>query len=93
MYAGQVVERAATRDLFARPRHPYTAGLLRSLPRMGQRAERLSEIPGMVPGLGHVFAGCRFVDRCDRAVDRCRVEPPPLEREDGRELRCFHPVP
>jgi peptide/nickel transport system ATP-binding protein len=93
MYAGQVVEEAPASALFERPRHPYTQGLLRSLPRSGERLERLREIRGMVPRLAHLEAGCRFRERCDRAIDRCAVEDPDL-REDGpgRRLRCFNPV-
>ncbi|MEK6608506.1 MAG: ABC transporter ATP-binding protein, partial [Myxococcota bacterium] len=92
MYAGHIVERAPVRELFARPRHPYAAGLLRSLPRMGERHSRLAEIPGMVPPLGHVFAGCRFDERCDRVLDCCHVEPPPLTVDGGHDVRCFNPV-
>ena len=93
MYAGQIVEEAPVADLFARPRHPYTGGLLRSLPRAGERAERLREIPGMVPQLSRLPAGCRFRDRCDRAVDRCAAEEPALVADgDDRWVRCFNPT-
>jgi peptide/nickel transport system ATP-binding protein len=93
MYAGQVVEESDTAALFARPRHPYTIGLLRSLPRAGERVDRLREIPGMVPPLTRLPAGCRFRDRCDRASERCAAEEPALVRDgDGRQVRCFHPA-
>jgi peptide/nickel transport system ATP-binding protein len=92
LYAGAIAERAPTRELFASPRHPYTAGLLRSLPRLGQGRDRLPEIPGIVPDLRHLPAGCRFQDRCARAAERCRVEEPPLEAlSAGRAARCFFP--
>ena len=94
MYAGQIVEESSAAALFAKPRHPYTCGLLRSLPRSGERADRLREIPGMVPPLTDLPTGCRFRDRCDRAVDRCAVEGPALADDGGgRLVRCFNPVP
>jgi len=100
MYAGQVVERAATAELFARPRHPYTAGLLRSVPAFApvgesrpERRRRLAEIPGLVPRLDELPPGCRFADRCDRAQPRCRDEAPQLRPIDSERLvRCHFPV-
>jgi peptide/nickel transport system ATP-binding protein len=101
MYAGQVVERAAAKELFARPRHPYTAGLLKSVPTLsdGKSAvesgvrKRLAEIPGMVPRLDQLPAGCRFRERCDRAEERCADEAPALQTiEAGRLVRCHFPV-
>jgi peptide/nickel transport system ATP-binding protein len=93
MYAGRVVERAAAKDLFAHPRHPYTVGLLRSLPTFGAtgKRRRLQEIPGLVPRLDELPPGCRFADRCDRVQDRCKREEPPLTGED-RLVRCFYPA-
>jgi peptide/nickel transport system ATP-binding protein len=98
MYAGHVVEQAAAGELFARPRHPYTAGLLRSMPPLlrgeaaGER-QRLPEIPGVVPRLDRLPSGCRFQDRCPRVQPRCREEEPPLQPVDaGRLVRCFFPV-
>ncbi len=91
MYAGRVVERASVRELFAKPLHPYTRGLLRSVPSYGDnaRAARLPTIPGVVPDLRRLPSGCRFRDRCDRAFDRCAAEEPALrERGDGRLARC-----
>ena len=79
MYCGSIVESGDTAELFSRPRHPYTAGLLASIPRI--RSERLPElpvIPGRVPDLLHLPAGCRFADRCPRVQERCRVERPTL---------------
>src|SRR5262249_51093253 len=92
LYAGQIVERASTADLFRAPRHPYSAGLLRSMPPPGARAERLDEIPGIGPDLRKPPPGCRFQDRCPRVRDRCRAEPVPLDQvEPGRLARCFFP--
>ncbi len=94
MYAGQVVERAPVRALFAAPRHPYTAGLLRAIPSLQAAGKaKLYEIPGVVPPLDRLPTGCRFQDRCDRVEDRCRKEAPQLESIDGdRLVRCFKPV-
>jgi peptide/nickel transport system ATP-binding protein len=83
MYAGRIVERARAADLFAQPRHPYTAGLLRSVPAFGEpRAagsrRRLQEIPGLVPRLDQLPPGCRFADRCPRVQDKCRQTEPDL---------------
>ncbi|MFO0625393.1 MAG: ABC transporter ATP-binding protein [Polyangiales bacterium] len=82
MYAGRVVERAPVRDLFADPRHPYTRGLLRSVPSYGANltAARLPTIPGVVPDLRTLPAGCRFRARCDRATEACATREPPLYR-------------
>jgi peptide/nickel transport system ATP-binding protein len=94
MYAGQIVERAPAGELFRAPRHPYTAGLLRSLPRQGARVERLAEIPGMVPDLRRAPAGCRFADRCPRVQDPCRAALPELVvQAENQRARCFFPEP
>ena len=85
------------RELFARPRHPYTAGLLRSVPSMQSGGGRkLHEIPGMVPPLDALPPGCRFQDRCPRVQERCRKEAPELQPDTiapERLVRCFFPVP
>ena len=97
MYAGQVVERAPVKALFRRPAHPYTAGLLRSMPGRhegGGERQRLRTIPGMVPSLGRLPAGCRFRERCERAQEVCaRVEPVLETKREGQEAACHHPVP
>jgi oligopeptide/dipeptide ABC transporter ATP-binding protein len=73
-----VVERCAAGRLFAAPQHPYTIGLLGSIPRLDREAERLNAIEGMVPDAAALPKGCRFHPRCPFAVDRCRQEEPPL---------------
>ena len=78
MYAGQIVEYAETQSLFARPRHPYTRGLLRSIPRLDDEQERLDIIPGVVPDARAFPPGCRFAPRCPLADAHCRAEAPSL---------------
>ena len=78
MYAGQVVEAAPTQDLFARPAHPYTEGLMASVPRLDAPRARLHAIPGQVPAATAWPSGCRFHPRCPYAWDKCRTEEPPL---------------
>ena len=90
MYAGSVVEHATVEELFARPGHPYTQGLLRSLPQRGRdaRKSRLFTVPGVVPDLLDLEPGCKFFARCPHAVaDLCLGSEPPLEpaREPARE--------
>jgi oligopeptide/dipeptide ABC transporter ATP-binding protein len=90
MYAGRVVETAPTRELFARPAHPYTEGLLKSIPRLDVPRERLHTIPGQVPAATKWPAGCRFHPRCPYAWDKSREEEPPLlEAGPGHESRCW----
>jgi peptide/nickel transport system ATP-binding protein len=80
MYAGRVVEQAEVTDLFDAPLHPYTRGLMASIPRLKHnRAKRLAEIPGIVPDLRAPIPGCAFAPRCPLATDRCRAEAPSLE--------------
>ncbi len=91
MYAGQVVETATTKGLFAGPRHPYTEGLMASIPRLDRPAERLYSIPGNVPAATHWPTGCRFHPRCPHAWDKCRREEPPLldTGTPGHTARCW----
>ena len=82
MYAGKVVEQAPVEALFANPRHPYTQGLIRSIPRVDRAAthkERLEQIPGSVPSLLHPPPGCRFASRCKYVMEACLGAPPPLK--------------
>ena len=89
MYAGRIVERGPTRAVLESPRHPYTSGLLATLPRLGRNPARLPAIPGNVPDLAALPPGCAFVDRCSRAVPECRRATPPLEAlEGGRAVAC-----
>jgi len=80
MYAGRIVERGTARELYANPRHPYTLGLLRSVPRLDEpRRAKLDPIPGQPPDLTRLPPGCSFAPRCSFVVDRCRMERPELE--------------
>jgi oligopeptide transport system ATP-binding protein len=97
MYAGYIVERAATEELFGRPRHPYTVGLLQSIPRLdAQGRGELVPIQGQPPDLSREIVGCPFAPRCFNAQDRCRQEMPPLEQApravEGHEVACWYPA-
>jgi len=97
MYAGRKVEEAPVTELFAHPRHPYTRGLLDSIPRLGagehgetRGRTRLAEIAGTVPSLLEPIVGCAFAPRCRYAVARCRTDAPPLEQKaDGHFAACW----
>jgi oligopeptide/dipeptide ABC transporter ATP-binding protein len=93
MYGGKIVERASVRGIFTRPFHPYTVGLLNSLPGTGRlKKKRLDAIPGVVPNPLNLPSGCRFRDRCPRAADLCaQVEPELLEKEPGHTVACHFP--
>ncbi|HZD66466.1 MAG TPA: ABC transporter ATP-binding protein [Acidimicrobiales bacterium] len=94
MYAGHLVESASVEDLFARPQHPYTLGLLGALPRLAGGDRRLREIPGLVPTLRRSPTSCVFAPRCPRAGDRCGELVPDLaEAAPGHVVSCFHPGP
>ncbi len=93
MYLGQIIEEANVPDLFNSPRHPYTKGLLKSVPDIeGNRTEKLHVIKGMVPSLDNKPTGCRFAPRCDFATDICHKKVPLLEeiKENGHRVRCWH---
>jgi len=90
MYAGKVMEQAETFDLFEHTRHPYTQGLLKSIPRLDEKADRLYTIEGVVPNLLHLPKGCNFCTRCEQAKERCYQEKPCLyETGSGHGTRCF----
>jgi oligopeptide/dipeptide ABC transporter ATP-binding protein len=93
MYCGLIVEAGPTAALFTRPRHPYTVGLLNSIPRIRQsRLAELPVIPGRVPDLLHLPRGCRFADRCPRVTEECRAVAPRLAATaDGGLVACHHP--
>jgi oligopeptide/dipeptide ABC transporter ATP-binding protein len=89
LYAGHVVERASQTQIFAEPKHPYTQGLLQSIPEIG-RKKRLRSIPGTVPNMIHPPLACRFADRCPHVMDICREqEPPDFVIGEGHEAKCF----
>jgi peptide/nickel transport system ATP-binding protein len=98
MYAGRKVEEASVEDLFARPQHPYTHGLMASIPRLelmrggsGETKRRLQEIPGIVPSLTNLPSGCTFAPRCPFADDRCRREAPAYEeKRPAHWAACWH---
>jgi len=92
MYAGRIVEAGSVVDVLDGPRHPYTRGLLDSVPDEARRGERLPQIDGMAPRLDTRPAGCAFAPRCQRASKRCRAEDPPETVEAGRRFRCHHPL-
>ena len=92
MYAGRIIERATARELYGRPRHPYTLGLLRSVPRLDEpRRARLDPIEGQPPDLTHLPQGCAFTPRCAFSVARCSAEPPPLApvADGGHVSACW----
>lgn len=93
MYAGKVVEYGTVEDIFYRPKHPYTKGLLNSIPHFetGSRLKSLQTIPGLVPSLYDLPKGCRFQDRCSLATDICKTQQPKLENLRGlHKVACFH---
>jgi peptide/nickel transport system ATP-binding protein len=89
MYAGRIVEYATVDELFARPLHPYTQALLRSMPVLGARQDRLETIPGQVPSLTRLPSGCAFRDRCPLQIDECAAAVPPLEERSGHLVACI----
>ncbi len=93
MYAGKVVEASSTRQLFAKPAHPYTQALLQSIPRMDdERGKRLQPIKGQPPEIINLPPGCSFAPRCFKVQPKCRVETPPLrETAPGQSAACFFP--
>jgi peptide/nickel transport system ATP-binding protein len=93
MYAGKIVERSSTRTIFSRPFHPYTVGLLNSLPGVGVlKKTRLDAIPGVVPSPLNLPSGCRFRDRCPKAAELCaQTEPQLVEKESGHSVACHFP--
>jgi oligopeptide transport system ATP-binding protein len=97
MYAGNIVEEATTAELYGRPRHPYTVGLLRSIPRLDEeRPVELVPIEGQPPDLSRPITGCPFAARCFNVQERCRQEMPPLAQapnaEPGHKIACFYPA-
>jgi peptide/nickel transport system ATP-binding protein len=91
MYAGRIVEHGPADEVIRHPLHPYTIGLLNSLPGNNPRGSRLQQIPGMAPPLTQIPAGCSFRPRCPRATTRCGEEPGVTQIGVNRSVRCFHP--
>lgn len=89
MYCGRVVERATVKDIFKEPKHPYTKGLLNSIPKIDEDADRLFIIPGTVPNPLELPSGCAFRDRCPHCFEKCKNEAPNLINIGDREVRCF----
>lgn len=93
MYCGRIVEICEARDLFVRPQHPYTVGLLNSRPRIDQKTSTLHPIEGTVPSPFALPPGCAFAPRCPYAIAACNTQAPPLEdRGDNHRVACFNPV-
>ncbi|HZG71377.1 MAG TPA: oligopeptide/dipeptide ABC transporter ATP-binding protein, partial [Chondromyces sp.] len=90
MYAGKVVEEADVHSLFKEPKHPYTIGLIQSVPDMREKKDRLFSIKGNVPKPGSIQSGCQFAPRCEHAHNRCFLQTPELEAlSNGRKVRCW----
>jgi oligopeptide/dipeptide ABC transporter ATP-binding protein len=90
MYAGRIVETAPARELFERPAHPYTEALMKSVPALDARPERLPSIQGSPPSIYDVLPGCAFAPRCPYVMPRCRQEaPPPTNVGESHEVRCW----
>ena len=95
MYAGRLAEIGPVQEVIQRPKHPYTVGLMGSIPAIGQRIERLVQIEGAMPRLTDIPAGCAFNPRCPKAFEHCRAERPELVPVETSEAACwlYHPEP
>jgi peptide/nickel transport system ATP-binding protein len=91
MYAGRIVESGAVDEVLDAPLHPYTRGLIGSVPSRNRRGAPLAQIPGMMPALVDLPPGCAFRPRCPRAADAC-TQQPKLTQHESRLVRCFHPL-
>jgi peptide/nickel transport system ATP-binding protein len=92
MYCGRIVEKGTVEEMFADPRHPYTRGLLESLPRIDQHVAKLYPIQGTVPAPHELPQGCAFEPRCPFALEQCKLDQPALKvDDDGRAIACFNP--
>jgi peptide/nickel transport system ATP-binding protein len=92
MYAGRIVEQGSVDQVLDAPLHPYTQGLIASVPSRNRRGEPLRQIPGMTPSLSDLPPGCAFRERCARADDGCTRDPALSSPIAGRQVRCFHPL-
>ena len=93
MYAGRIVEKGTVNQVLDAPMHPYTDGLIGSVPSRTPRGERLRGIPGLTPSVLNLPAGCAFRTRCVRRTEVCDTDPPEVEAAQGHAHRCFHPIP
>ncbi|CAH1655761.1 Oligopeptide transport ATP-binding protein OppD [Chelatococcus asaccharovorans] len=91
MYAGRIVENGQVSQVLKRPMHPYTHGLIGSVPSRNKRGSKLRQIPGMTPSLLNLPTGCAFRTRCQQADEKCELDPPITAPAEGRMLRCFNP--
>ena len=92
MYASKIVETADVYSLFDNPQHPYTHGLFQSIPKLGERKDRLDTIEGVVPNPTSYPEGCNFCDRCPQSIDKCKTEEPVLKTEpNGHQVACWNP--
>ena len=89
---GRIVEEGTTDDVIDRPLHPYTAGLIGSVPSHNKRGQPLNQIPGMTPSLLNLPPGCAFRSRCSHGDEACRATPETTIPQSGRHVRCFHPL-
>jgi oligopeptide/dipeptide ABC transporter ATP-binding protein len=89
MYGGKIMECGDTAQIVSRPKHPYTVGLLNSLPSPELKGQRLKAIPGTVPSPAHMPPGCPFASRCDQAMDVCSKAPPLKTIDGGRQVACW----
>ncbi|WP_308216606.1 ABC transporter ATP-binding protein [Pseudalkalibacillus decolorationis] len=89
MYAGRIVEESTIVELFEKPKHPYTKGLIASVPKIGSGVNRLHSIPGTVPSPTNMPIGCKFAPRCKDVLDMCHIEEPSLIEKDGHSCRCW----
>ena len=91
MYTGEIVEIGSVENVFGKPQHPYTNGLLGAVPRLGSGSAELIPIIGRVPQPDNLPSGCTFVDRCGRAVEKCSTQRPELVSQGSVDVRCFNP--
>lgn len=89
MYCGRIVEKGTVGQIFEKPLHPYTDGLLKSIPKIDNKEDKLFMIPGMVPNPLKMPQGCPFSDRCDKCMDICKCSTPELKEVQGRMVSCF----
>jgi oligopeptide/dipeptide ABC transporter ATP-binding protein len=90
LYAGKVAERGTARDIYENPKHPYTMGLLKSVPVLGSQSDKLHVIPGTLPNASAYPTGCRFYDRCDRRTEECKKQPPEFDMGGIHKAACFN---